>query len=170
MQTVRFSTCQNSPKLDSSKEILKKSKKTFEILAIYITILHFRFDVEENLQRLVFKGKLMNNSNTLFDYGVNLNDVIQLWRKEPLADADETAAQDKDQDKSAADVKEAINVVEDADSDFFQLGDIVDILDTEEGEYAGGWFEGAVVRITREEGDSLVAGSDGLTYYVKYEE
>ena len=45
-----------------------------------------RFDLPEELQRLVFKGKQLKDDHTLFDYGVNLNDVIQVWKKTPLAD------------------------------------------------------------------------------------
>ena len=57
-----------------------------------------------------------------------------------------------------------------AQSEFFKVGDIVDILDTDDGgDTAGGWFEGSIAKITREEGDTVVAGCDGLTYYVKYD-
>ena len=48
------------------------------------------------------------------------------------------------------------------------MDDLVEILDSKEGsETAGRWFKGQVKRITREEGNSMVAGSDSLTYYVK---
>ena len=40
---------------------------------------------------------------------------------------------------------------------------MVDILDTDEGaDTAGGWFEGSITKITREEGDSMMVGCDGL--------
>ena len=45
-----------------------------------------RFGIEEDLQRLLFKGHSMRDEDTLFDYKVNMNDVIQLWRRESLTD------------------------------------------------------------------------------------
>ena len=129
--------------------------------------------MDSSLQRLFFKGKQLNENNTLFDYGVNYGDVIQLWKREPLADIsnhEENGADERESKSPVEESKKKIIVKEEADSEFFRVGDIVDILDTDEGaDTAGGWFEGAVARITREEGDSVVTGSDGLTYYVKYD-
>ena len=45
-----------------------------------------KWSVDEEFQRLIFQGKVMSDENSLFDYRVNLNDVVQLWRREPLAD------------------------------------------------------------------------------------
>ena len=130
-----------------------------------------RFDLAQNLQRLIFKGKQLHNDHNLFDYGVNMNDVIQVWKKAPLADQTnyEAKADTEKAENSAAEKEEPKNsnkiVEEEAESELFKVGDIVDILDTDEGaETAGGWFEGSIAKITREEGDTVVAGCDGLTY------
>ena len=53
------------------------------------------------------------------------------------------------------------------ESELFKCGDIVDILDLDDSESAGAYFEGEIVKITVEEGND--AGEDGLTYYVKYD-
>ena len=123
-----------------------------------------KWSVDEEFQRLIFQGKVMSDENSLFDYRVNLNDVVQLWRREPLADrtnqdVSPVAEQVKEKEDQVAAVPE-----EEAESEVFKVGDIVDILDKDDGQ---GWFEGSVVRITRSESEK--AGSDGLTYYVKYE-
>ena len=104
-----------------------------------------RFDLPEELQRLVFKGKQLKDDHTLFDYGVNLNDVIQVWKKAPLADQTnyEAKADTEKEENFAAEKEEPKNsnkiVEEEAESELFKVGDIVDILDTDEGaETAGG--------------------------------
>ena len=87
------------------------------------------------------------------------------YKPEPVGEEKENSATDKEEpEKTNRIIEEA------AESELFKVGDLVDILDTDEGaDTAGGWFEGAIAKITREEGDSVVAGCDGLTYYVKYE-
>ena len=94
-----------------------------------------------------------------------MNDVIQVWKKAPLAEhtnyedkleaeKEKNSAAEKEEPKSSNKILE-----EEAKSELFKVGDLVDILDTEEGpETAGGWFEGSIVKITQEEGDSVVAG------------
>ena len=44
-----------------------------------------RMDVEKSWQRLIYKGKQLSDENTLFDYSVNINEVIQLWKMKPIA-------------------------------------------------------------------------------------
>ena len=44
-----------------------------------------KMDVEKSWQRLIYKGKQLNDTNTLFDYSVNINEVIQLWKMKPIA-------------------------------------------------------------------------------------
>ena len=55
------------------------------------------------------------------------------------------------------------------ESEFYKIGDLVDICDMEDGDSAGAWFEGSIARVTKEEGEGVAAGCDDLTYYVKYE-
>ena len=37
-------------------------------------------------QRLFFRGKQLENEQTLFDYSINVNDVIQLMIRQPLVE------------------------------------------------------------------------------------
>ena len=58
--------------------------------------------VEPPCQRLIFKGKQLNAENTLFDYGVNFNDCIQLWVMAPAPvkqDDDKSEVTDKEPEK-----------------------------------------------------------------------
>ena len=57
-------------------------------------------------------------------------------------------------------------VVEEAVSEYYKIGDIIDGKDVGE---TGAWFEGKISKITKEVGGKVVAGKDGLTYYVKYD-
>ena len=106
-----------------------------------------------------------------------MNDVIQVWKKAPLADQtnyEEKA--DTEKEENSTDEKEEPNnsnkiVEEEVESELLKVGDIVDILDTDEGaETAGGWSEGTIAKINRGEGDTVVAGCEGLTYDVKYDD
>ena len=54
-----------------------------KVCLIYV---NFRFHLAENLQGLIFNGKQLHNDHSLFDYGVDMNDVIQVWMNAHLAD------------------------------------------------------------------------------------
>merc|ERR1711860_36124 len=45
-----------------------------------------RMDIDLPSQRLFFRGKQLENEQTLFDYSINVNDVIQLMIRQPLAE------------------------------------------------------------------------------------
>jgi len=130
--------------------------------------------VEPAQQRLFYQGKQLENGNTMFDYNLKVNDIIQLMIRQPLGESQtpnlpQTPSVEKKENAEQEDIAKKENVIKDAESEFYKLKDIVDILDTEDGDSAGAWFEGIIARITKEEGSNVVAGSDGLTYYVKYE-
>lgn len=133
-----------------------------------------KMEVEPGQQRLFFQGKQLEDQNTMFDYNLKVNDIIQLMVRQPLGESQadnlpHTPNKEKKSSRPATPVKEAEEVVKDVESEFYKIGDLVDILDTEDGESAGAWFEGIIARITKEEGEGVVAGCDGFTYYVKYE-
>ena len=46
----------------------------------------YKDPLSRQVSEAVLKGKFLTNNETLFDYSVNLNDMIQLWKREPLAD------------------------------------------------------------------------------------
>jgi len=138
-----------------------------------------KMEVEPAQQRLFFQGKQMEDEHTMFDYNLKINDIIQLMIRQPLGESQapnlpQTPTKEKSKTSRPASpvevLEKAEEVVTEVESEFYKKGDLVDILDTEEGESAGGWFEGIVSKITKEEGENVVAGNDGLTYHVKYEE
>ena len=43
-------------------------------------------DIDLPSQRLFFRGKQLENEQTLFDYSINVNDVIQLMIRQPLVE------------------------------------------------------------------------------------
>ena len=49
-------------------------------------------------------------------------------------------------------------------SEFYKIGHLVEVLDTEDGESVGDWFEGPIARVTNLESEGVVAGCDDLTY------
>lgn len=136
-----------------------------------------KMDVEPIQQRLLFGGKQLEDDHTMFDYNLKINDIIQLMVRQPLGELQtnnlpptpsEEASKSSSPGTPVEEEKEKV-VVTEAESEFFKIGDLIDIRDTDEGDSAGAWFEGSVARITKEEGEDVVAGCDGLTYYVKYE-
>ena len=45
-----------------------------------------RMEIDLPCQRLFFRGKQLENEQTLFDYSINVNDVIQLMIRQPLVE------------------------------------------------------------------------------------
>ena len=107
-------------------------------------------------QRLFYRGKQLENEQTLFDYSINVNEVIQLMERQPLAETTHTAniAERLVQDANDAAGKEEEKekpekIVEDSESEFYLVGDKVDIMDTDpDSGTPGAWFEGEVARVT----------------------
>ena len=131
-------------------------------------------------QRLIYKGKQLNNENSLFDYSVNLNEVIQLWKMAPPPpdkDKETDKSEDNSEDEKDSEeiepepekTKKCVVIEERTESEYYKCGDIVDIRDTDDSDTAGAYFEAEIVRITVEEGEDRVAGCDDLTYYCKYD-
>lgn len=137
-------------------------------------------------QTLYYRGKPLDDENTVFDYDVKLNDIIQMMVRPPLADSQadnlpnikqktaekkEEKLNEEETDSETKNDEKDENLVEDVESEWWQPGDLVDICDVEDGsDTAGGWFEGKIVRVTRETGpQAIVAGEDHLTYLVSYD-
>ena len=109
-------------------------------------------------------------------FSVNLNDCIQLWVMKPAPvkdtedgdDCKKNVVQRIIEDKVEEEKSKATKIIEELhESKYFKCGDIVDILDLDDSESAGAYFEGEIVKIAVEEGNDAV--EDGLTYFVKYD-
>lgn len=147
--------------LDGSKNcVLVLSKRT--LISDMKTQIENTLDVPVDKQRLFYKGKQLEDEYMLFDYNVNLNDVIQLMIK---ADIDKTYQSSESSSKeniqpNGPACKPNINTenasssgnntepedfvdLKPADSQYYKVGDYVDaILETE-----GAWFESQITHI-----------------------
>ncbi|XP_066998169.2 E3 ubiquitin-protein ligase UHRF1 [Anabrus simplex] len=115
------------------------------------TVDEFRAKIQEALnvepvnQRLFYRGKQLENGYKLFDYNINLNDVVQLMIKGTKPPS--TSEQEKTAYSAKGDVKT---------SKYFKVGDNVDALDCA----YGAWFEGVIEGILEEGKDGKNEGSD----------
>ena len=122
-------------------------------------------DIDLPSQRLFFRGKQLENEQTLFDYSINVNDVIQLMIRQPLVETQSnnmpiterfsyTAISNKNIVFMVRLVKEALDnvekeeegeevkkvIVEEASSNYFLVGDAVDVMDNDpDSSTPGAW-------------------------------
>ena len=124
-------------------------------------------DIDLPSQRLFFRGKQLENEQTLFDYSINVNDVIQLMIRQPLAETQSNNMPiterfsfttissknimfmvrlvkealdnvEKEEEKEEEEVKKV--VVEEASSNYFLVGDVVDVMDNDpDSSTPGAW-------------------------------
>ena len=144
---VRTFCGQNTKRLDN----LSKLTKVGELR----DMVHEAFDVLPRNQKLFYRGKLMVDHHTLFDYSVSINDTIQL-----LISTDKIEPAESE---SVEEEKEA--PVEIACEGLYQTGEQVDVFDRE----TNGWFEGSVKRVYK----TKVDDKDTMYYEVRldgYEE
>ena len=123
-----------------------------------------RMKVDPRKQRLLFQGKQLEDSYSLYDYDVKVNDVIQLIvrsDKEPLGES-QVDNIPKENVSPTKKPEKIVKEVTDGTSDHFKVGDKVDCKDGD----TGAWFEAVIERITANDD---VAGVDNLTYHIKYE-
>ena len=123
-------------------------------------------DIDLPSQRLFFRGKQLENEQTLFDYSINVNDVIQLMIRQPLVETQSNnipITERLSYTKISSDnimfmfrlVKEALDnvekekegeeevkkmIVEEASSNYFLVGDAVDVMDNDpDSSTPGAW-------------------------------
>ncbi|XP_076642179.1 ubiquitin-like with PHD and ring finger domains 1 [Halictus rubicundus] len=120
-------------------------------------------NVKADLQRLFFRGKQLENGYKLYDYNVNLNDVIQLMVKVNVDVVEAKPTSSNTSTTTKSDAKEVVdNSSEDeglveAESLYYKIGDAVDCLD----QTNGAWFEAIVLKIFKKE--------DKIFHNVKWE-
>ncbi|KAG7170928.1 E3 ubiquitin-protein ligase UHRF1-like [Homarus americanus] len=144
----------------------------------------FRFMVEEKLgigvdrQRLFYRGKQMEDGYSMFDYNININNVIQLMVKPVLTETnsntsnkpssvkkDSSAAVDKENLESNNN-KENKAATTRQESEYYRVGDLVDAKFL----YDGTWWEGRIVKITdKQKVKQPSAEDDGFLYHVVFE-
>ncbi|KAE9529076.1 hypothetical protein AGLY_012030 [Aphis glycines] len=148
------------------------------------TLVEKKFDVKPENQRLFFAGKQLENQYSLFDYSININDVIQLMvmasvtrtnstkksvMKVPKNLKNKTYIQSCSTATSSVIRKDNIENISE-ESKYFKLGDYVDIRDYEYGV----WYMGKIVKIKKDISVEIVQPlsasqeeRDGLIYFVE---
>jgi len=130
-------------------------------------IIQEKMEVATDSQMLLFRGKILVNGQTLYDYDINLNDIIQLMVRPPKVLTDEEKEEENLPEEKEKTPEATNEVVEDVESELYKVGDIIDAKDANE---TCAWFEGVITRIAKCSGDKVVAGEDGITYFVKFDQ
>ena len=104
-------------------------------------IIHEKMEVSPDCQILLFRGKILINGQTFYDYDINFNDIIQLMVRPPkvLVESevdDLPEKEEKEIEPMLEDVNEVIE--EEAESELYKVRDIIDAKDV--GETCA-WFE-----------------------------
>uniref|UniRef100_A0A8C1L7Q3 E3 ubiquitin-protein ligase UHRF n=1 Tax=Cyprinus carpio TaxID=7962 RepID=A0A8C1L7Q3_CYPCA len=130
------------------------------------------FSIEPQRQRLFYRGKQMEDSHTLFDYNVGLNDIVQLLvRQAPLPKDKESSTHGESDGQSAGtsgqtDTPDLI----DPGFGFYKINEFVDARDLN----MGAWFEAQIINVTKttksSDEDGGTDGEEEIIYHVKYED
>ncbi|XP_014286176.1 E3 ubiquitin-protein ligase UHRF1 [Halyomorpha halys] len=122
------------------------------------TVVQFKELVEKELnvkcekQRLFFRGKQLEDDYKIFDYNINVNDVVQLMIKPDLPELNKDAEKETDCSDSKPEKNEVNNSKKlkeeefPTESKYFKIGDYVDAKDL----CYGAWFEGKIVGIFKD--------------------
>lgn len=107
-----------------------------------------KLEVDQSCQRLFFRGKQMEDGYRLIDYGINVNDVIQLMIREaplqsPVSQPSEeeypsSEKEKKPENPSDEDVVDTICV-------YYEVDDLVDAKDP----FTSSWVEAKIVKIAK---------------------
>uniref|UniRef100_A0A8C7G4N7 E3 ubiquitin-protein ligase UHRF n=1 Tax=Oncorhynchus kisutch TaxID=8019 RepID=A0A8C7G4N7_ONCKI len=172
---VRTMDGKETHRIDSLSKLTKVDELRLKISEL--------FKVEPERQRLFYRGKQMEDSHTIFDYNVGLNDIVQLLVRQATPPAAVLKSKDKEADSthSEAEVQAAGTSAQTDTPDlvdpgfgFYKINEFVDARDLN----MGAWFEAQIVNITKttktpgeEEGsDSKLGEEEVIHYHVKYED
>lgn len=99
-------------------------------------------DVLPERQRLFFRGKQLEDGYKVFDYNINLNDVVMLMVKPDLSSFESSQSSAEKQSNESIKPSTSKDVVE---SKYYKVGDLIEAID----DLHGAWFEGKIVGIVR---------------------
>uniref|UniRef100_G3PX86 E3 ubiquitin-protein ligase UHRF n=1 Tax=Gasterosteus aculeatus aculeatus TaxID=481459 RepID=G3PX86_GASAC len=134
------------------------------------------FSVSPHQQRLFYRGKQMEDGQTLFDYNVGLNDIVQLLIRSQTDAPDSPAAKDssvacgsgppssdprsESHNSPAPPFKNPVFVSS-------QINELVDCRDVS----IGAWFEACLENVTRApKGQIMPTKGKDVVYHIKYED
>uniref|UniRef100_A0A8C8K6S6 E3 ubiquitin-protein ligase UHRF n=1 Tax=Oncorhynchus tshawytscha TaxID=74940 RepID=A0A8C8K6S6_ONCTS len=184
---VRTMDGKETHRIDSLSKLTKVDELRLKISEL--------FKVEPERQRLFYRGKQMEDSHTIFDYNVGLNDIVQLLvrqatppaavlkskdKEAELSDSDSgcgsaQSESDKSSTHSEAEVQAAGTSAQTDTPDlvdpgfgFYKINEFVDARDLN----MGAWFEAQIVNITKttktpgeEEGSDSKLGEEEVIHY-----
>ncbi|XP_014245994.1 E3 ubiquitin-protein ligase UHRF1-like [Cimex lectularius] len=135
-------------------------------------IVEKELDVKVDKQRLFYRGKQLEDEYKLFDYNINVNDVIQLMVKvDPLPEPPKEENKQADEPSKLCKNEEKPYAIEEegppCESEYFKIGDYVDVKDFR----YGAWFEAKVIGIYKDLNKvdtQLEENDDGLLYKVAF--
>uniref|UniRef100_A0A665VWB3 E3 ubiquitin-protein ligase UHRF n=1 Tax=Echeneis naucrates TaxID=173247 RepID=A0A665VWB3_ECHNA len=109
------------------------------------------FNVSPQQQRLFYRGKQMEDGQTLFDYNVGLNDIVQLLIRSQTDPPDSPATKDSlgvacnnDSSITTSTIKETKSDTIDPGIGVYKINELVDCRDVS----IGAWFEACIENVT----------------------
>lgn len=130
------------------------------------------YEIPTSQQKLIHKGKIMsgNDGETLFHYNVNYNETIQVHKRAVLGAIENITTTDSNKAEEKNIITKKKEIVEDCESKFYAIGDLVDVKDCDESsETIGAYFEAKISRITKDTANTEDSKSDGLNYHIVYD-
>uniref|UniRef100_A0A3P8T2E8 E3 ubiquitin-protein ligase UHRF n=1 Tax=Amphiprion percula TaxID=161767 RepID=A0A3P8T2E8_AMPPE len=106
------------------------------------------FNVSPQQQRLFYRGKQMEDGQTLFDYNVGLNDIVQLMIRSQTDAPDSPVAKDSSSGVASQDTQpptSSKNTLADPGIGVYKINELVDCRDVS----IGAWFEACIENVTR---------------------
>ncbi|XP_001602205.2 E3 ubiquitin-protein ligase UHRF1 [Nasonia vitripennis] len=130
--------------IDGKKKTVLNVSKLTKIAALKADI-EEEFGIKKAKQGLFFRGKHLEDDCTLYDYSININNVIQVMIMSDKDIAAEKKGKKQVEEKPNEEKKEKENEEEevDAESQYYKVGDAVDCTDNA----LGAWFEAVIVKI-----------------------
>uniref|UniRef100_A0AAQ6APW4 E3 ubiquitin-protein ligase UHRF n=1 Tax=Amphiprion ocellaris TaxID=80972 RepID=A0AAQ6APW4_AMPOC len=128
------------------------------------------FNVSPQQQRLFYRGKQMEDGQTLFDYNVGLNDIVQLMIRSQTDAPDSPAAKDSSSGVASQDTQpptSSKNTLADPGIGVYKINELVDCRDVS----IGAWFEACIENVTRApKGQIMPTKGKDVIYHIKYED
>ncbi|XP_018413097.1 PREDICTED: E3 ubiquitin-protein ligase UHRF1-like [Nanorana parkeri] len=124
------------------------------------------FGVELERQRLFYRGKQMEDGHTLFDYSVNLNDIVQLMVRQvpvcvsPVTEEKDEVPEEEEEAKMPDIEPEEEKELPSTELALYKADQLVDARDLN----MGAWFEAQVVKVTPH------PSSEDFLYHIRYED
>uniref|UniRef100_A0A1B6LJB4 RING-type E3 ubiquitin transferase n=1 Tax=Graphocephala atropunctata TaxID=36148 RepID=A0A1B6LJB4_9HEMI len=169
--------------VDAKTKITLDISKTAKVQELK-KLIESNLNISPDKQRLFFRGKQLEDEYSLFDYNINVNDVVQIMEKVSVSTADK---QENTESKAGSSHDHTEPVDKSPFDDFlgepvenscyFKVGEYVDARDTT----YGAWFEGKINKIYEDKNyeqnkemfksdESSGWPHDGYFYEVAFEE